>query len=185
MARLGKADHAMILHLVDTEGRKVTEVAAEYGASPASVTALLNRLRRGATPAAEAEPAVSAPFGERAQSPAPAPAPAMDLFAAPAPAPEPFVPAEAPPRDVPAEISALPRRGPVMKRGGVGAALARPGFGLAMRTAEGDENVTPFRSLDDLLSTVKPILRAAARSPDAVWFSIRPIDLSTIDVDAA
>ena len=53
-----------------------------------------------------------------------------------------------------------------------------------MRTPEGDENLTPFRSLDDLLSAVKPILRAAARSPDAVWFSIQPVDLATLDSDA-
>ena len=56
---------------------------------------------------------------------------------------------------------------------------------LVMRTAEGEENMTPFRSLDDLLSAVKPILRAAARSPDAVWFSIQPVDLASLDSDAA
>jgi hypothetical protein len=78
----------------------------------------------------------------------------------------------------------LPRGEPAKGRG-LGAALAKPGFGLAMRTAEGDENLTPFRSLDDLLSAVKPILRSAARSPDAVWFSIQPIDLATLESDAA
>ena len=56
---------------------------------------------------------------------------------------------------------------------------------LMMRTAEGDENLTPFRSLDDLLSAIKPILRAAARSPDAVWFCIQPVDLASLDSDAA
>jgi hypothetical protein len=78
-----------------------------------------------------------------------------------------------------------PQRGASKSRGGIGSALAKPGFGLTMRTAEGDENLTPFRSLDDLLSAVKPILRAAARSPDAVWFSIQPVDLATLDSDAA
>jgi transposase-like protein len=171
MARLSKADHTRIRHLVDTEGRKVTDVAAEYGCSPASLYALLNRLRRSAEP-----PPPAAVLEEPACAAAPS-APALDLFATvPAPAAEP---------PAPASNADQPRRGPVMKRGGVGAALARPGFGLAMRTAEGDENMTPFRSLDDLLSSVKPILRAAARSQDAVWFSIRPIDLSMIDVDGA
>jgi|GEM_PF-2326821 transposase-like protein len=169
MARLSKADHARILHLVDHDGRKVTEVAAEYGCSPASVYTLLSRLRRSADPSpSPAEP-------ERTANTVSAP-PAEDLFAlAPAPAAAPAA----------ATVADLPRRGPLTKRGGIGAALARPGFGLAMRTAEGDENVTPFRSLDDLLSSVKPILRAAARSPDAVWFSIRSIDLSALDWDAA
>jgi hypothetical protein len=45
--------------------------------------------------------------------------------------------------------------------------------------------MTPFRSLDDLLSAIKPILRAGARSPEPVWFSLQPVDLATIDVDAA
>ena len=68
---------------------------------------------------------------------------------------------------------------------GVGAKLAKPGFSLVMRTAEGDENVTPFRSLEDLLSAAKFLLRTAARSPDPVWFSVQPVDLSTLELDAA
>jgi hypothetical protein len=66
---------------------------------------------------------------------------------------------------------------------GVGGALAKPGFGLMMRTEDGDENMTPFRSLDDLLSAVKPILRTAACSTDPVWFSIQSVDLSALDGD--
>jgi hypothetical protein len=66
-------------------------------------------------------------------------------------------------------------------RSGIGSALAKPGYALAMRGPEGDENLTPFRSLDDLLSAVKPILRAAARNPEAIWFSIQPIDLASLD----
>jgi transposase-like protein len=67
----------------------------------------------------------------------------------------------------------------------VGARLAKPGFGLMMRTADGEENVTPFRSLEDLLSAIRPILRACANSPDPVWFSLQPVDLASVDVDAA
>jgi hypothetical protein len=58
-------------------------------------------------------------------------------------------------------------------------------MGLVTRSADGDESMMPFRSLDDLLSAIKPILREGARSPDPVWFSIQPIDLATIDADAA
>ena len=58
-------------------------------------------------------------------------------------------------------------------------------MGLIMRTLDGEETMTPFRSLDDLLSAIKPILRAGARSPEPVWFSLQPVDLATIDVDAA
>ena len=38
-----------------------------------------------------------------------------------------------------------------------------------MRSADGEENLTPFRSLEDLLSAIKPILWSGARSPDPVW----------------
>lgn len=65
------------------------------------------------------------------------------------------------------------------------AKASKPGFALHMRTAEGDESSTPFRSLDDLLSAAKPILRTAARSPDTIWFSIQPVDLADVDSEAA
>lgn len=68
---------------------------------------------------------------------------------------------------------------------GVGAKLAKPGYGLTMRTTDGEDSVTPFKSLEDLLSAVKPILRNAASSAEPVWFSVQPIDLSEIDMDAA
>ncbi len=174
MRRIGKADHAAILHKVDVERRKVAEVAAEYGCTPANIYALLSKLRRAAP-----EPVV-------APEPAPEPVPAVaavavdaDLFAVAAPAPQ----APAPRPNVSATVTELPRRG--VAKDGVGAAKAKPGVALMMRTAEGEETSTPFRSLDDLLSAVKPILRAAARSPDAVWFCIQPVDLAALDSDAA
>jgi hypothetical protein len=52
-----------------------------------------------------------------------------------------------------------------------------------MRTSDGDEAVHPFRSLDELLSAAKPILRTAARSPEPIWFSIQPVDLDTLKKD--
>ena len=68
-------------------------------------------------------------------------------------------------------------------------AVARPtlkqGYGLVMRSPEGEESVAPFRSLDDLLGAVKPILRAAATGSEPVWFCIRPVDLATLEEDAA
>ncbi len=44
--RIGKAEHARILRLVDVEQRKVADVAAEYGCSTANIYVLLGRLRR-------------------------------------------------------------------------------------------------------------------------------------------
>ena len=195
VARISKDEYPRILHMVDGEHRKVAEVAATYGCSAANIYALLNKLRRAAPANTEATPA---------EPPAPAaiaavPKAITDLFAGdPPPAAEPmparakaaaapaFVPLEPAPRPAPpvtATVTELPKRGAA--KGATGAALAKPGMALVMRTAEGEENMTPFRSLDDLLSAVKPILRAAARSPDAVWFSIQPVDLAALDSDAA
>lgn len=242
MARIRKTDHATILTAIDVDNRKVAEVAAEYGCTPANIYGLLGKLRQAkrqeatgntteatkpskmpvpATAEARAEmnsivlltssqsldlfaePQTANPTTARTGKQAadvspqhlavePCPVPSVD--AAPS-SPAPSLSSEVPLRPTTADaaspglhsvpnVSAL-QRAAGKSRGGIGNALAKPGFGLTMRTAEGDENLTPFRSLDDLLSAVKPILRAAARSPDAVWFSIQPVDLATLDSDAA
>ncbi len=236
MARISKEQQSRILRMVDSEHRKVAEVAAEYGCTPANIYALLHKLRRQVAPNIEAvgipDEAAHGPTSSDAALPPlsssiqPAATPAVpDLFGlgpkldtavvregkagrqrnqpvvaltrmanvktpelAPLPAlaavqqQEPEVVSARPARSV---VTQPPALGPARKDGGLGASLAKPGMALVMRTAEGDENMTPFRSLDDLLSAVKPILRAAARSPDAVWFSIQPVDLASLDSDAA
>ena len=184
MARIKKEDHERILQLVDVERRAVREIAAEFGCTPANIYSLLTKLRRGAgapTPEdSETQPPLALEDGL-----APEAAAALSILAVPQPAPEP-PPAErkvvtferapaAPARE------ATPRAAPAT----VGAKLAKPGMGLVMRTADGEETMTPFRSIDDLLSAIKPILRASARSPEPVWFSLQPVDLASIDVDAA
>ena len=183
MARINKADHAIILRKVEVEECKISDVAAEYGCSAANLYALLRKLRR-----AGVQPAASEPEDEAPAQAAQGEKPAVDLFAAVAPAPPPLPvlrpaapivrPVQPPPARASDEIISMPKGG---GRGGVGASLAKPGYALAMRGPEGDENLTPFRSLDDLLSAVKPILRAAARNPEAIWFSIQPIDLAALD----
>ncbi len=215
MARIDKSQHSRILRSIDVEGRKVTEVAAEYGCTPANIYALLGRLRRAAPDgprAVAATPAVS----PRAPETSPAVVntaslpDAADLFElAPVETPVPAEAARPPARpglaSVPqaagqagteparqatsptahlSSVTDLPRRGPAGRRGAA-PSLAKAGYGLAMRTEDGDENLTPFRSLEDLLSAIKPILRAASRSPDAVWFSIQSVDLANLDSDAA
>ncbi len=236
MARISKEEHSRILRMVDSEHRKVAEVAAEYGCTPANIYALLSKLRRRNVPDTEAvgipEEAAHGPISSNAALPPlstagqPTVTPAVpDLFEldpkleaavvheakagrqrnqpvvaltrmanvktpelAPLPAlaavqqQEPDIVSARPARSV---VTQLPVPSPARKGGGLGASLAKPGVALVMRTAEGEENMTPFRSLDDLLSAVKPILRAAARSPDAVWFSIQPVDLASLDSDAA
>lgn len=231
MARIGKVEHPRILQAVDVEGRRVAEIAAEYGCTPANIYALLSKLRRAdkdaesSNEAANVEPAVQP---ETAPSDATSPTPVdnggADLFAAPAlpelparvpsaaveadgqvdrrpsePKPPTLFEASAATGNAPREgqasqsgrpavvattVTELPRRKTASDRGGLGATLAKPGFGLLMRDPEGEESLTPFRSLEDLLSAIKPILRTAARCPDPVWFSIQPVDLTAL-TDAA
>ena len=234
MARIGKQEHPRILQMVDTEHRKVAEVAAEYGCTPANIYVLLGKLRREASRSVEtagaiqnaAEKASSLNVEEQLLPDSAAPAAiadAQDLFASrsgsgESPALEPkgsrlqtpstadaasskvievsqkrptsslaAVPRQELPAGAPstprAVVERLPAPGTIRKATGVGAALSKPGMALVMRTADGEENMTPFRSLDDLLSAVKPILRAAVRSPDAVWFCIQPVDLASLDSD--
>ena len=243
MARISKTDHPRILHVVDVDRRKVVEVAAEYGCTPANIYALLGKMRRiraeedvAGSRATESTGAMS-PSGDQPHGLAEATTTASevagpsDLFAeaavavtAPpthdvdpvaelhAPATVAMTPAvsnsrvsataplsagsdqmhmtlPAAPAARPASslalVKDLPKKATSAGHAGTGSTLAKTGFGLAMRTADSDENVTPFRSLDDLLSAIKPILRTAARSADAVWFSIQPLDLATLEVDVA
>ena len=92
----------------------------------------------------------------------------VDLFALPG-------------RPAPVEAAPAARARPASRA----PAPAKPGYGLVMRPPEGEESVAPFRSLEDLLGAIKPILRAAASSPEPVWFCIQPVDLATLDEDAA
>jgi len=191
VARLSKEDQARILALVNEERRPVRAVAAEMGCTPAAIYALLGRMRReGAREeAALAQPPLA--LGTiSAATVAPLPAPAEPAAVLPGPAMAPrlmaAVPEETPPRlteergEQRAEQHAERPAGRPL-----GARLAKPGMGLVTRSADGDESVMPFRSLDDLLSAIKPILREGARSPEPVWFSLQAIDLGAIEADAA
>jgi hypothetical protein len=229
MARIKQADHPTILRMVDAERRKVSDVAAEYGCTPAALYALLGKLRRrsgeGPQHSGTAQPPLALdpvepldvagwPVSDWKDA---AKAGAPNLAAGTAPAAgasdEPdstaslptaadvnilaFEPSEPPegagvPEGRQTSGTSKPQAGAESLRqrsgrgpGALGAKLAKPGCGLVMRTADGEESMTPFRSVEDLLSAIKPILRASAASSDPVWFSLQPVDLATIDVDAA
>ncbi len=210
MARIDKKDHPTILRMIDVEQRKVAEVAAEYGCTPANIYALLGKLRRRPAEGQLAiETLLSAPVaetddgtglsGEKIDPEATVAERLPENDAIVLTFERAAIPIEPKPAtasfhrenlaDARPAVSASPVPiGSKSRRAGEGAAigakLAKPGFGLMMRTSDGEENLTPFRSLDDLLSAIKPILRASARSPDPVWFSLQPVDLATIDVDA-
>jgi len=206
MARISKEDHPKILRMVEVDHRKMTEIAAEYGCTPANISALVGKLRRRAAEGQQEsarvqsalaleqeEAAAAAPVtAVLAEPPQDEPAAESDAnvvaFERAAPSPTPRAPVQdtAAAPSGPTEPPAHPGSG--RRSAGtaaIGAKLAKPGFGLVMRSADGDESMTPFRSLDDLLSAIKPILRAGARSPDPVWFSLQPVDLATMDIDAA
>jgi len=188
MARIKKEDHARVLQLVDVERRAVREIAAEFGCTPAAIYALLKKLRLAAVGAApepvEPQPPLALGSGiEEVPVVTESAPPVLEPSAASVPTPQGeqhrVVNFE---RAASAPVREQTRR---PAPAAVGGKLAKPGMGLVMRTSDGEETMTPFRSIDDLLSAIKPILRAGARSPEPVWFSLRPVDLSTIDVDAA
>jgi hypothetical protein len=211
MPRIPREAHATIRHRVDVEGQKVAEVAAAYGCTPANIYAILARLRRqGGQDAGDAVPSASVP--EPGPAAVPAEAASADLFgglaearpdpaspAAPAPiASAPPVTASDSPSPPTITAPALPPAQPASSapiRSGRAEAAPRSspssptpragkaGYALLMRTSDGEEAVHPFRSLDELLSAAKPILRTAARSPEPIWFSIQQVDLEALEDD--
>lgn len=200
VTRLSKEDQARVLTFVTEEHRPVRAVAAEMGCTPAAIYALLGRVRRER--AAEPPPAEQQPLALDATTEAPSATslPAVIEWVAPPPAkpapttlePTTLEPATPQPTTLqpaaPTLVQAVPppreEAAPLADRP-LGARLSKPGMGLVTRSADGDESVLPFRSLDDLLSAIKPILREGARSPEPVWFSLRAIDLAGIEADAA
>ena len=58
MARIARDEYPKIQHLVDVEGKKVAEVAASYGCTPANIYAILSKTRRLA---GEAGPQANSP----------------------------------------------------------------------------------------------------------------------------
>jgi hypothetical protein len=183
-------------------------VAAAYGCTPANIYAILAKLRRqGGQDAGDAVP--SASTAEPAPAAVPVEAATADLFGGLAGAMPDSIPpaatapiASAPPvtaSDSPSPPTitapALPPAQPASSapiRSGRAEAAPRPsptpragkaGYALLMRTSDGEEAVHPFRSLDELLSAAKPILRTAARSPEPIWFSIQQVDLEALEDD--
>lgn len=190
MPRIAREEHARIRERVEVGGEKVAGVAASYGCTPANIYAILAKLRQ-AGEAGSAEPVASAAD----------PAPALPRpIAAAVPEPDmisagPRVPTEADPKGAPLEepmpakavpvpVTPPPLPKPSASRERSPSPAPRgfkAGHALMMRTGDGEEAVNPFRSLEDLLSAAKPILRNAARSPEPVWFSIQPVDLDALE----
>ena len=160
MAKIQKADQLKIYESVAIEGLKVADLAAQFGCTSQNIYGIVARLRR--------ERAL--PVGN-ASAVAPEPdAPVADLFAAPG-EPEAALPPPAPPPILPPSAARPPVKAPALKSG----------MGLKMRTAEGEDSIVPFKSIEDLLSGIKPYLRDAARAPEPMWFCLERIDLAAFD----
>jgi hypothetical protein len=225
MAKIPQEMHAVIRRQVDEEGRKVAEVAAEYGCTPANIYAILTKARRqdsepattalsipAVTPPVlataakarkvKAAPAKTAPidlfagFGEEEPPPAPAPAgapakktgPAKPGKAADRPAPQLEATKAKPSRaqSAPPALEKSGRKEPPPNDAAASAARVKgkPGYALIMRIVDGEETVNPFRSLDELLSASKLLLRTAVRSAEPIWFSIQQVDLESLAEDS-
>ena len=81
MARINKADHAIILRKVEVEECKISDVAAEYGCSAANLYALLRKLRRAGVQPAASEPEDEAAAAAPVLAVTPGEKSAVDLFA--------------------------------------------------------------------------------------------------------
>ncbi len=226
MAKIPQEMHAAIRRQVDDEGRKVAEVATEYGCTAANIYAILAKVRRqdgGHSGAGSPVPTRNTPtavkvaktqkvktasdeialidlfaaFGEEEQPPPPTPAVAPAKKAGPskpskasADRPAPKLEAAKPkPSQAQSASPALgqPDRKETATRAVASSASTvkgKPGYALIMRTVDGEETVNPFRSLDELLSASKLLLRTAVRSAEPIWFSIQQVDLELLTEDS-
>ena len=170
MAKIQKADQLKIYESVAIEGLKVADLAAQFGCTSQNIYSIVARLRRERTEQALPLPLSIVNENTVASEPH---VPVADLFAAPA-EPEAAMPPPAPPPTLPPS-SARPARPPVK------APALKSGMGLKMRTPEGEDSIVPFKSIEDLLSGIKPYLRDAARAPEPMWFCLERIDLAAFD----
>ncbi|WP_426955617.1 hypothetical protein [Muricoccus radiodurans] len=203
MPRIPREAHAAIQKRVGA-GEKVAAVAASYDCTPANIYAILAKLRRQESetvdllaPAPAIPDQVNTPDAELLRAAAPDQATPVTMPASIAPIPptppepsaasvasRPPARSEQPSPHVAEVVS--PIAAPASKARGPSSAsvaqrVGKAGFALMMRTSDGEDTVNPFRSLDELLSAAKPILRTAARSPEPIWFSIQPVDLDALE----
>jgi hypothetical protein len=196
MPRIAREDQMTIRYRIEVDKQKVAEVAAAYGCTPANIYAILAKLRRQEAPKAgqavaasvaevEAMDAASADLlsGLAATPPqlatpamAPAAEPEQPAMATASPSVSPVTASAPSPAQAGRTVTAPrpPKPAPTPRAG-------KPGYGLLMRASDGEEAIHPFRSLDELLAAAKPILRAAARSPEPIWFSIQQVDIEALE----
>lgn len=191
MPRIPREEYARIRDRVKLGGEKVAAVAASYGCTPASIYSILAKLRQSASPA-EASPPPPADatqqmaFAAEAMTTAdadrvpPALAPVAETVQKSSTAARPSEPTS-PQSTAPSPPALHTPTSRARGRAPSPASGLKRGYALMMRTSDGEEAMKPFRSLEDLLSAAKPILRDAARSPEPVWFSIQPVDLAALE----
>lgn len=180
MARITRGDHPRIWELVETEKRKVAEVAALYGCTPANIYAIPGRLRREKAQPADGEGrtspvAASGEAGPALEPPtegppaAPAPSESQDLFAteplaagptAPRPSPRPA--AVTPPA---ASAPAAPSHPPAPARAAppppAPASPARPGPPATARNRPAASPVGPSRPASRARQAFGLVMRTA------------------------
>lgn len=189
MPRIAREEHARIRERIETGGESVAAVAATYGCSPANIYAILAKLRRaaGGPEAIEAAPAGAgqqltfAAVGSVTANVASPPLPEPAAEIAPPDEPPVALARSGPPSPAIAPLPAGREPAPPTRGRAPAPRGLKGGYVLLMRTSDGEEAVNPFRSLEDLLSAAKPILRDAARSPEPVWFSIQAVDLAALE----
>ena len=187
-ASVPRSEYPAILGLSEKDGLRTADIAARYGVVPRTVSIILAKARAAA---GTAPPSAAGAAGAEAPSDAPSPARAPDGRREPPedgpalpsgavlpdrPPETPRAPRAAPPGIVPSLGGIRPRRpfSPVPKPGTVRSA-PKAAYELLVRADGGDEASTPFRSLEELISSARGSLREAAASPEPVWFCVRRV----------
>lgn len=193
-----RSEYPVILRLSDAERVKTVDIAVTYGVAPRTINIILGKARAdsagaGAPAVNDSSPAVLPPALAALEVAAPA---VNAQVVEPEVGPvrlstqswdmEVAVPPETP-APVKLTVSAVPPARAAEKEPVERNQAARPkgnskaAYGLVTKTDDGEESIAPYRSLEDLLSTVKGTLRTAAQASDEVWFAIREIDLSDFE----
>ena len=189
MPRISRDEHAKIYERVEVNGEKVAAVAASYRCTSANIYTIIAKHRRSPALAPQSDeqersresvvPPLQLPLDvEGSTGSAGADVPIS--VSAVVPEPKLDLPASLSQAAAPAKTTIASSRAQPSVSGPFVVGRNKGGFALMMRGSEGEEIANPFRSLEDLLAAAKPILRTAARSPEPIWFSIRPVDLEAL-----
>jgi hypothetical protein len=203
VAKITVEQYAEIVNRIDVLGEKVSDIAVVFGCTPATIYNVLAKIRKSMTEEAVkvspiVEVSMSRPPVVEVEA-SPTSEPAVTVMETPnvivanetsesAPDEKSVATSEVVPESPVMSVKSKPVEAPEPERvtrnlakGSITKSTAKPGMGLFIRGSDGEDNIIPFRNLEDALMSVKQILRTAVREPETVWFSLQEIDLTMME----